>query len=100
MPLNEKTQPNRADSSSFFISNFLFLLLFSLELKKLEGDQKSSLAKKGLYGDVMNTVDDFFLQMGPKHYNIDERSVWTAWGTILKNKPHLVTFLEVFWSAC
>ena len=29
-----------------------------------------------------------------KHYNTDGRSVWTGRGTLLKNKPHLVTFHE------
>ena len=38
-------------------------------------------------GTVIFTGDDFF----SKHNNIG-RSAWTAMGTILKNKPFLVTF--------
>ena len=40
--------------------------------------------------------------MGSKHCNTDGRSVRTTRATILKNKPHLVTFHEniwIFWSA-
>ena len=32
--------------------------------------------------------------MRSKHNNTSERSVWTTRGTILKNKPYLVTFQE------
>ena len=32
--------------------------------------------------------------MGSKHCNINERSVWITRKTVLKNKPHLVTFHE------
>ena len=49
---------------------------------------KSSLA------DVISAVDDFFLPMGSKHCNTDGRNVWTARDTMLKNKPHLVTFYK------
>ena len=34
-----------------------------------------------------------FLTMGSKHCNTNGRSVWTSRGTMLKNKPHLVTFI-------
>ena len=47
---------------------------------------------KSSYDDVIYTVDAFFWPMGFKCYNTDERSEWTAKGTMLKNKPHLVTF--------
>ena len=30
--------------------------------------------------------------MGSKHCNTDERSVWTSWDTLLKNKHHLAPF--------
>ena len=37
-----------------------------------------------------------FDQWGPKRCNTDGRSVWTVKGTMLKNKPNLVTFHEIF----
>ena len=53
------------------------------------------------YEDVVKTsykdiiyADDFFLQMGPKNCNTDERSVWTTGVTMLKNKHYLVLFHE------
>ena len=36
----------------------------------------------------------FFMPMRSKHCITDGTSVWTARRTILKNKPHLVTFHE------
>ena len=35
-----------------------------------------------------------FLLIGSKHCNTNERSLWTARETVLKNKPHLFTFHE------
>ena len=32
--------------------------------------------------------------MGSKHYNTEWKSVWTTGETIMKDKPHLVTFNE------
>ena len=34
--------------------------------------------------------------MRSKHCDTSERSVWTAWGTMLKNKLCLITFYEFF----
>ena len=44
--------------------------------------------------DDVTSAETIFT-MGPKHCNIDQRSMWTT-GTVLKNKPHLDTFHECF----
>ena len=45
------------------------------------------------YDDIINVVK-YFLPMETKHCNTNRSIVWTARETMLKNKPHLVTFDE------
>ena len=51
---------------------------------------KSSLDEK-TYDDIMSAVDEFW-PMGFKHSNDAGRNVWIVRETLLKNKPHFVTF--------
>ena len=62
---------------------------------------------KGLHDDVISAAAAhlFFVCLFPslmesKHCNTYWRNVWTAKGTMMKNKPHLITLHgSIFWSA-
>ena len=49
---------------------------------------------KGSYDDVISGGDDFFDQWDPSTATVMEKVYEMLGGTILKNKPHLVTFYE------
>ena len=39
---------------------------------------------KSSFDDIESTIDDFFDEMGSKHCNTDERSVWTVRGDYIE----------------
>ena len=49
--------------------------------------------KTSSYDDVISSSDDFlFLVTGSMYCKTNESRVYTAKGTMLKNKPHLIAF--------
>ena len=72
-----------------YLSSFLFLSL-SLCLS-LSFPVTIYIYIQSSYDDVISTIDDFFT-IESKYCNTEGRSVWTARGTMLKNKPHFFVF--------